>query len=118
MPPGLSPPAGDRSASASAAARALGADFVIALDVAYRPYEEPISGISDVAFQMFHIMVNRLIEEQIKRADFAIRLDVHQIMSAENGLPALIDAGEAAVRRRWPELRSSLAAAGIALSDS
>ena len=57
------------------AAYAIGARFAVAVDVAYRPYEEPVSGISDVAFQTFHIMVNRLIEEQIKRADFAIRLD-------------------------------------------
>jgi len=98
------------------AARALGADFAIAVDVAYRPYEEPISGISDVAFQMFHIMVNRLIDEQIGRADFAIRLDAHRIMSGENGLSALIDAGEAAVRQHWPQLREALAGAGMALS--
>lgn len=97
------------------AARALGADFVVAVDVAYRPYEESISGISDVAFQMFHIMVNRLIEEQITRADFSIRLDAHRIMSAENGLSALVDAGEAVVRQRWMELRGRLAEAGIAL---
>ena len=31
------------------AARSLGADFTIAIDVAYRPYEEPVSGITDVA---------------------------------------------------------------------
>jgi NTE family protein len=95
------------------AARELGADFTIAVDVAYRPYEAPISGISDVAFQMFHILVNRLIDEQIRRADFAIRFDVHQVMSEDNGSAALIRAGEAAVRRRWPQLRRALAAARL-----
>lgn len=90
------------------AARALGADFTIAVDVAYRPYEEPISGITGVAFQMFHIMVNRLIDEQIKRADFAIRLDVHQTLRDEGGIPAVIQAGDAAVRRHWPALQAAL----------
>ena len=78
------------------AARALGAGFTIAIDVAFRPYEQPISG---VAFQMFHIMVNRLIDEQIKRD--------------EGGIPALIRAGEAAVYRRWPALQQTMRAAGI-----
>jgi NTE family protein len=95
------------------AARALGADFVIAIDVAYRPYEETVSGISGVAFQMFHIMVNRLIEEQIQRADFAIRLDVHQAMQDEVWVPDVIRAGERAVRRQWPALQDALAQAGI-----
>lgn len=97
------------------AARALGAEFTIAIDVAYRPYEEPISGITDVAFQMFHIMVNRLIAEQIKRVDFAIRLDVHQTMRDEGGIPALIQVGEEAVSRSWPALQRVLSAAGIEL---
>lgn len=95
------------------AARALGADFTIAIDVAFRPYEEPISGITDVAFQMFHIMVNRLIDEQIQRVDFAIRLDVHQTMTGDAGIAALIRAGEQAVNRRWPALERSLQAVGF-----
>ncbi len=98
------------------AARALGAEFTIAIDVAFRPYEEPVSGITGVAFQMFHIMVNRLIDEQIKRADFAIRLNVHQIMQGEGGIPALIQAGEEALHRRWPALHTALSAAGIELA--
>ena len=83
------------------AARALGAGFTIAIDVAFRPYEEPISGITGVAFQMFHIMVNRLIDEQIKRD--------------EGGIPALIRAGEAAAHRRWPALQQTMRGAGIKL---
>ncbi len=90
------------------AAHALGADFIIAIDVAYRPYEEPISGITGVAFQMFHIMVNRLIDEQIRRVDFPIRLDVHHTLRDEGGIPAVIQAGETAVRRHWPALQAAL----------
>ncbi len=98
------------------AARALSAGFTIAIDVAFRPYEEPVSGITGVAFQMFHIMVNRLIDEQIERVDFAIRLDVHEIMRGKGGIPALIQAGEEAVHRRWSALQSALSAACIELA--
>ncbi len=94
------------------AARALGATFVLAIDVAYRPYEEPVKGFSDVAFQMFHIMVNRLVEEQIGRADMAIRLDLHEIMRDEQGTRQLIMAGERAVHERWPELQQALSRTG------
>ncbi|MCB1772509.1 MAG: patatin-like phospholipase family protein [Gammaproteobacteria bacterium] len=86
------------------AARSLGADVVIAFDVAYRPYEEPVDGFSDVAFQTYHIMVNRLIEEQIRRADIAIRLDVHQFMDNEEDMQATMLAGEQAVHHYWPEI--------------
>ena len=99
------------------AARALGADFTIAIDVAYRPYEEPISGITGVAFQMFHIMVNRLIDEQIRRADFAIRLDVHHTLRDEGGIPAVIRAGEDAVLEHWPALQAALAQRPAVMGD-
>ncbi|MEW5882232.1 MAG: patatin-like phospholipase family protein [Pseudomonadota bacterium] len=86
------------------AARVLGADFVIAIDVAYRPYEEAVTGITGMAFQMFHIMVNQLIAEQVRRADHAIRLDVHSLAMG-SGERALIDFGEKVVREAWPALR-------------
>jgi len=86
------------------AARALGAEVVIAIDVAYRPYEESVSGITGVAFQMFHIMVNQLIAEQVRRADFAIRLDVHALMKDGPNPRALARAGEQAVHDAWPTL--------------
>jgi NTE family protein len=95
------------------AARQVGATFTVAVDVAYRPYEEAVSGISDVAFQMFHIMVNRLIDEQIKRADFAIRLDAHEAMRGDDMFSNVTRAGEGAVHRQWPELTRALARAGF-----
>jgi len=92
------------------AARTLGADYVIAVDVAYRPYEEPLESDSTtaMAFQMMHIMVNRLIGEQIRRADFRIRLDLHALMQGARGAQALIGVGERAVREVWPALRQQL----------
>lgn len=90
------------------AARALGADFVVALDVAMRPYEERISDMTGVAFQMFRIMVNQLGVEQARRANFLIRLDVHAATKGGEDPAAVIALGEGAVREHWPELRRAL----------
>lgn len=92
------------------AARKLGADFVIAVDVAYRPYEEPLEsdGTTAIAFQMMHIMINRLIGEQIRRADFQIRLDLHAAMQGARGAHALIEVGERATHEAWPALQQLL----------
>lgn len=89
------------------AARALGADYVIAVDVAYRPYEEKADGIAQYAFQSMHILINTLGERQLREADFAIRLDLHHRLTA-CGSEALIAAGREAVRRAWPGIARSL----------
>lgn len=86
------------------AARALGAEIVISVDVAYRPYEDKVTGLADVAFQMFHIMVNQLIAEQARRADHSIRLDVHSLMKHNDDPRVLIDFGERVVLDRWSAL--------------
>ena len=98
------------------AARALGADFCIAIDVAYRPDDEPVNGLSDVAYQAVHILINRLIDEQIRRADFAFRLDAHQFMRDGGGLQNMLQGAEKAVYRRRVDLIAALSKAGIFLS--
>ena len=85
-------------------ARALGADQVVAIDVAYRPYEGPVSGFIDVAFQMFHIMVNKLIDKQISQADLGITMDVHEITQNDDVHINLIAAGEQAVHEKSHQL--------------
>jgi len=92
------------------AARELGAEFVIAVDVAFRPSEEPASSIFDAPFQAMHILVNRLIEEQIGEADFAIRLNVHHLFEAPDTDRRLLAAGERAVRERWARIQAALQA--------
>ena len=89
------------------AARALGADYVIAVDVGYRPYEEAASGLVQYAFQSMHILINRLSEYELREADVAIRLDLHrQLMNC--GGQALIAEGREAVRHAWPEISKSI----------
>ncbi|MBX3607359.1 MAG: hypothetical protein KF788_18910 [Piscinibacter sp.] len=87
-----------------AAARQLGARRVVAVDVAYRPYEEAPSTASDYAFQAVHILTNALAREQTRQVDHLIRLDIHHLMHRRLDIDALIDAGEAALLRLAPKL--------------
>jgi NTE family protein len=89
------------------AARALGADFVIAVDVAYRSYEAKASGLIDYGFQSIHIVTNALGARQIRDADVGIRLDLHHLLM-DCGDDALVQAGREAVRGAWPEIERKL----------
>lgn len=90
------------------AVREMGADMVIGVDVAFRPGEEPFQGLTGVAFQTMHIMANALINEQLPRADIAIRLNVHALISQTNSHEALMAAGHAAAMKAWPRLAAML----------
>jgi NTE family protein len=82
---------------------------VLAVDVAYRPSEEPPRWLGDIAFQTLHILVNALAAEQVKRADVAMRLSLHHLMQSAETMPsALIEAGEKAMLDAWPRLRTLL----------
>jgi NTE family protein len=89
------------------ARRALGADYVIAVDVAYRPYEEMVDGRLQYAFQSMHILTNALAAAQSRDADIVLRLDVHELLTA-CGAASVIAAGRQAVQRAWPEIARSL----------
>jgi NTE family protein len=91
------------------AARSMGADFVIAVDVAYRPYEEPVNGIVQSGFQALNILVNALAAEQSREADIVLRLDVHETLM-RCGKAAVIAIGREAMRRALPEVESALRA--------
>ena len=86
------------------AVRQLGAQRVVAVDVAYRPYEETPSSSSDYAFQALHILTNALAREQTRSADHVIKLDVHHLMRERLDVDALVDAGEAALMQIAPAL--------------
>ena len=90
-----------------AAVRQLGARRIVAVDVAYRPYEEAPSSGSDYAFQAMHILTNALAREQTEQATHLIKLDVHHLMRHRLDVDALIDAGEAALMQLAPTLQKS-----------
>ena len=86
------------------AAREMGADLVIAVDVAFRPGEDRFYGLSGVAFQSFQIMANALIKEQLRHAEVAIRLDLHRLIGKPDSHARLIAAGYAAAANAWPKI--------------
>lgn len=90
------------------AARELGAAFVIAVDVAYRPHEEPAATAAQIAFQAMHVLVNALAREQLRRADVALRIDLHAVFM-RCGHEALTAAGRDAMRAAWPRIARELA---------
>lgn len=89
-------------------ARELGADFVIAVDVAYRPYEDRARGLVQSGFQALHVMVNALAAEQDRYADYVVRMDVHRVYM-ECGPQAMVYAGRRAMRDAWPAIEAKLA---------
>lgn len=91
------------------AARDLGANLVIAVDVAYRPHEETASGLTAYAFQALHILVNSLAASQARTADVLIRLNLHQRWT-ECGREGLMAAGRHAVAAAWPDIRRAILA--------
>jgi NTE family protein len=87
----------------------LGAARVIAVDIAYRPWEAPVESPVDAAFQAIHIAVNALIAEQLEAADVVIRLDVHRhFLEHADPSDALVAAGEQAVAANWERIRPLL----------
>lgn len=93
------------------AARSMGADFVIAVDVLYRPHEEPAEGIVQSGFQALNILVNSLAAVQSRGADVALRLDVHETL-VKCGSDAVIALGRDAMRRAMPQVERALRARG------
>jgi len=96
-----------------AAARDLGANLVIAVDVAYRPSEEEAHGIAQYAFQAMHILVNALAAEQLRAADVAIRPSLHRRWT-QCGREGLIAAGRDALAGAWPEIARAVLARAAA----
>ena len=88
-------------------ARQLGARTVIAVDVIYPPHDaSPRTGIG-VLFQAFTIMVDRLKENEIKRADVVIAPEIERTTGqlAFRDRTRLIAAGEKAGLEAIPRLR-------------
>jgi NTE family protein len=86
------------------AAREMGADRVIGVDVAFRPDEQKADGLFGVAMQAMQIMSNALINEQIRHADLAIRMNLHPLVGGDKSHQALVDAGYRATLEMWPKL--------------
>lgn len=93
------------------AARQLGADFVIAVDISARPDGGNPQGMLNIVGQSITIMGRQLARQEIARADVVIRPDLSGIGPADFEQKNLaILAGEKAALAAIPEIRARLAA--------
>lgn len=89
--------------------RAMGADFVIAIDVGVPPKNDIGAGLYEVILQSFEIMGRALSQLEGQQADLLIRPDTSRYSSTDfNARKEMIQAGYEAGRRALPELARHL----------
>lgn len=93
-------------------AREMGADFVIAVDIASRPAEQQVSGTVGVILQTTAIMGQSIKQQELQRADVAIQPTMPDVKSTDfDARHAAILAGEVATLAALPGIKSRLAQA-------
>lgn len=91
-------------------ARALGADFVIAVDISDRPVDRSTAGITDIMWQTFSIFGQTINRHEQSSADLVIRPVTTGLPSADvSGRNKAVLEGEKAVAAILPELKARLA---------
>jgi NTE family protein len=94
------------------AARAMGADFVIAVEIGLKPEWGKTDSTLDVLLQTFTIMGNTLARHELKDADVVIRPNTAQVNATDfEGRHLAILEGEKATARVLGELKDKLARA-------
>ncbi len=97
-------------------ARKMGADFVIAVDVAAPPDQRAVQNKLDVVMHSIDIMEKTIREGEYPLADVLIVPTMEDVTSADfDGKHRAILAGERAAQAALPELRAKLAARGIVI---
>ena len=92
--------------------KAMGADFVIAVDVGNKPQWGKTDSTLDVLLRTFTIMGNSIGRLEMEDADLVIRPATPEVDSTDfNGRHAAILAGERAASALLPELKARLAKA-------
>ena len=94
----------------SRAAKAMGADFIIAVDVGYCIKKGRISNIFQVLFQSIQITGSQLNKHESKLADIVIQVPLgeHIDQMAFDKAAEIISAGEKAARQAMPGLLTML----------
>jgi NTE family protein len=91
-------------------ARALGADVVIAIDVAAKPTRGAMPGLYEIVLQSFEIMGRALADQEALAADLVIRPETGTVASTDfNQRKELIQAGYVATEQALPQIRKLLA---------
>lgn len=93
-------------------ARAMGADFVIAVDISNVSRRDKLTGTLDVLLQTFAIMGHTISRHELEDADVVIRPKTAAISSTDfEGRHLAILEGEKAAAAAMPELKAALARA-------
>lgn len=93
-------------------ARAMGADFVIAVDISNVSRRDRLTGTLDVMLQTFAIMGHAISRHELKEADVVIRPNTAAVSSTDfEGRHLAILEGEKAAAAVMPELKARLARA-------
>lgn len=94
----------------ASAARASGADFVIAVDISDRPQDRKTTGMVDIMRQSFSIFGQTLNRHERSSADIVIRPITAGLPAADtSGRDKAVLEGEKAVAAILPELKAKLA---------
>ncbi|HZW26192.1 MAG TPA: patatin-like phospholipase family protein [Gallionella sp.] len=94
----------------ASAARATGADFVIAVDISDRPQDRKTTGMVDIMRQSFSIFGQTLNRHEHSSADIVIRPVTAGLPAADtSGRNKAVLEGEKAVAAILPELKAKLA---------
>lgn len=92
------------------ATRAMGADFVIAVDISDRPIDRKTTGIVDILWQTFSIFGQTINRSELPKADVVVRPVTYGIPSTDtSGRNRAVLEGEKAVAAILPELKARLA---------
>ena len=91
------------------AAREMGADFVIAVDISARPRKGAATGFLSMLDQSLNIMNGPALAQELKQADVVIRPQVQDIGSAQfDARHQAILEGERAAQAALPQIRQLL----------
>ncbi|MFA5143151.1 MAG: patatin-like phospholipase family protein [Candidatus Omnitrophota bacterium] len=90
-------------------ARALGADYVVAVDVGFCVREDPIKNIFQIILQAFQITGEELNKYQSRHADFVIKVDLGHIdQVAFDRSRETVQRGAQAAEEALPRLKKAL----------
>ena len=99
-------------------AKKLGADFIIAVDVAAPPDQREAQGRLDVVMKTFGIMGKTIREAEYPLADVLMIPDMANVTSTDfEGKHRAILAGEKAAQAALPQLKSKLRLRGVVLDQ-
>jgi len=100
------------------AARELGADFVIAVDVGLFDRLPPVKHVVDVIVQAIDIMEREVFRFRVQDADFVVRPPLDLMSStAFTGIDRAIAIGRSAMKEALPDLRTLLRQRGVELDE-